>query len=69
MPSLVEKDFNKVNIDQSFKAFKCDDLEVVYKVKFDNEKKHEKKLVVTKNLKLVRLFDDKTVTNRLYKRK
>ena len=52
MPNLIEKDFDKMNIDQSFKAFKRDDLKLVYKVKFDNQKKHEKKRVVTKILKL-----------------
>ena len=52
MPNLTEKDFNKMNIDQSFKAFKRDDLKLVYIVKFDNQKKHEKKRFVTKILKL-----------------
>ena len=53
MPNLIEKDFNKMNIDQSFKAFKRDDLKLVYKIKFDNQKKHEKKKrVITKILKL-----------------
>ena len=42
MPNLIEKDFNKMNIDQSFKAFKRNDLKLVYKVKFDDQKKHEK---------------------------
>ena len=42
MPNLIEKDFNKMNIDQSFKAFKRSDLKLVYKVKFDDQKKHEK---------------------------
>ena len=32
MPNLIEKDFNKRNIDQSFKAFERDDLKLVYKV-------------------------------------
>ena len=43
MPNLTEKDFNKMNIDQSFKAFKRDDLKLVYIVKFDNQKKNMKK--------------------------
>ena len=42
MQNLIEKDFDKMNIDQSFKAFKRDDLKLVYKVKFDNQKKYEK---------------------------
>ena len=52
MLNLIEKDFNKINIDQSFKAFKRDDLKLVYKGKFDNQKKNEIKRVVTKILKL-----------------
>ena len=52
MPNLIEKDFNKKNIDQSFKAFKHEDLKLVYKVKFDHQKKDGKKWVATKILKL-----------------
>ena len=52
MPNLIEKDFNKMNINQSFKVFKRDDLKLVYKIKFEDKKKHEKKRVVTKILKL-----------------
>ena len=40
MPDLFEKDFDKINIDQSFKAFKRNDLKLVYKVRFDDQKKH-----------------------------
>ena len=42
MPNLIEKDFNIMNIDQSFKAFKRDDLKLIYKERFDDQKKHEK---------------------------
>ena len=42
MPNLIKKDFNKMNINQSFKAFKRDDLKLVYNVKFDDQKKYEK---------------------------
>ena len=52
MPNLIEKGSNKMNINQSFKAFKRDDLKLVHKVKFDDQKKHERKRVVTKILKL-----------------
>ena len=52
MPNLIEKDFNKININQIFKVFKRHDLKLVCKVKFDDQKKHEKKRVVTKILKL-----------------
>ena len=43
MPNFFEKDFNKINIYQSFKAFKPYDLKLVYKVKFEDQEKHEKK--------------------------
>ena len=52
MPKLTQEDFNKMNIDQSLKAFKRDNLKLVYKVKFDDQKKHERKRVMTKMLKL-----------------
>ena len=43
MLNLIEKDFTKMNIGQSFKVFKRDDLKLVDKLKFDDQKKHEKK--------------------------
>ena len=52
MSNLIKQDFNEMNIDQSFKGFKRNDLKLIYKVKFDNQEKHEKKKrVVTKILK------------------
>ena len=52
MSNLIKKDFNEMNIDQSFKGFKRNDLKLIYKLKFDNQEKHEKKKrVVTKILK------------------
>ena len=38
MPNLTEKDYRNMNIDQSFKAFKRNDLKVVYSLKLDDEK-------------------------------
>ena len=35
MPNLTEKDYRALNIDQSFKAYKRDDLEVVYPLRLD----------------------------------
>ena len=32
MPNLTEKDFQKMNIDQSFRAYKRDDLKLIYKI-------------------------------------
>ena len=43
MPNLTGKDYCNMNIDQSFKAFKRDDLKVVYSLKLDDEKSFQKK--------------------------
>ena len=43
MSNLTEKDFQKMNIDQSFKAYKWDDLKLIYKVKLDNQEIYSKK--------------------------
>ena len=40
-----------MNIDQSFKAFKRDDLKVVYSLNLDGEKSFQKKRVITKIIK------------------
>ena len=52
MPNLKASDYEKMSIDQSFKAFKRDDLKIVYSLKFNNEKKFQKKRVITKILKM-----------------
>ena len=51
MLNLTEKDYHNMNIDQSFKAFKRDNLKVVYSLKLDDEKSFEKKRVITKIIK------------------
>ena len=40
-----------MNIDQSFKAFKRDDLKVVYSLKLDNEEAFQTKRIITKIIK------------------
>ena len=52
MPNLKASDYEKMSIDESFKAFKRDDLKIVYSLKFNNEKKFQKKRVITKILKM-----------------
>ena len=52
MPNLKALDYEKMSIDQSFRAFKRDDLKIVYSLKFNNEKKFQKKRVISKILKL-----------------
>ena len=51
MLNLTQNDYQKMSIDQSFKAFKRDDLKVVYSLKLDNEKKFQKKRIITKIIK------------------
>ena len=43
MPNLTEADYKKMRIDESFKAYKRDDLKVIYRIKLDNENCSEKK--------------------------
>ena len=52
MPNLSKIDYDKMNIDESFKAYKRDDLKVVYSLKLDNQKKFSKKRIITKIVKL-----------------
>ena len=51
MPNLTQNDYQKMNIDQSFKAFKRNDLKVVYSLKLDNEETFQKKRIITKIIK------------------
>ena len=52
MPNLRPVDLNKMTIDESFKAYKRDDLKIVYSFKQKDEKKFQKKRVITKILKM-----------------
>ena len=52
MPNLSKTDYDKMNIDESFKAYKRDDLKVVYSLKLDNQKKFSNKRIITKIVKL-----------------
>ena len=52
MPNLTEKDFNAINIDECFNAYKRDDLKIVYNLKLDGEKKPQKRRLISKILKL-----------------
>ena len=52
MPNLTENVFQKMNIDQSFKAYKWDDWKLTYKIKLDHQENYSKKRVITKILKL-----------------
>ena len=51
MPNLTQNDYQKRNIDESFKAFKRDDLKIVYSLKLDVKKKFQKKRIITKIIK------------------
>ena len=52
MPNLKASDYEKMDIDQSFKAYKRDDLKIVYSLKLNNEKKFSKRRVISKIVKL-----------------
>ena len=52
LPNYDDKDFNKLSIDQSFKAFKRDNLQVRYKLKLDGETEYFDRRVISNVLKL-----------------
>ena len=52
MPNLTKSNYEKMNIDESFKAYKCDDLKIIYLLKLDDEESFSKKRVITKIIKL-----------------
>ena len=52
MPHLTKTDYDKINIDESFKAYKREDLKFVYSLKLDDEKTFSKKRVIAKIVKL-----------------
>ena len=52
MANLTDTDYKKMNIDESFKAYKRDGLKAIYKIKFDNENTYHERRIITKILKL-----------------
>ena len=50
--NLTESDYSKQNIDESFKAYKRDDLKLIYKIKLDNEDSFHNRRIITKILKM-----------------
>ena len=52
LPNLTQADYNKMKIDQSFKAFKREDLKIGYKLKLDRENEYYYRRVIFKILKL-----------------
>ena len=51
MPNLSKADYDKMNIDQSFYAFKRDDLKLGYMLKLNNYSNYKRKRVITKIVK------------------
>ena len=52
MPNLTETDYRKMNISESFKVYKRDDLKVIYKIKLDDEDYFHDRRIITKILKM-----------------
>ena len=50
MPNLTEIDYRKLIIDERFKAYKRDDLKLIYKIKPDNEDYFHDRRIITKIL-------------------
>ena len=51
MPNLTESDYKKMSIDQSFKAYKCEHLKIMYRIKLDNEYYYHERHIIAKILK------------------
>ena len=51
MPNLTERNDHNMSIDQNFKAFKRDNLKVIYSLKLDKNNSFEKNRVITKIVK------------------
>ena len=54
MPNLTEKYYRNMNIDQSFKVFKRDDLKVAYSLKLDDANLFKKNVLLLKSSSLTR---------------
>ena len=52
MPNLTETDYKKMNIDEIFKAYKRDDLKVIYRIKLDDKNSYHERRITTKILKM-----------------
>ena len=52
MPNLTERDYKKLKIEESFKAYKRHDLKVTYRIKLDNENSYHERRVISKIIKL-----------------
>ena len=52
MPNLTETDYKTMKIDESFKAYRPDDLKVIYRIKLDNENSNHERHIITKILKM-----------------
>ena len=52
MPNLTKTDYEKMNIDQSFKTYKRDDLKFIYSFKLDDDRNFSDKRVITNIIKL-----------------
>ena len=46
LPNLTEADYKKMKIDESFKAYKRDDVKVICRIKLDNENSYHEKCVL-----------------------
>ena len=52
IPNLTKADYKKMKIDESFKAYKPDDLTVIDRIKLDNENSYHERSFISKILKL-----------------
>ena len=51
MPNLTESDYEKMKIHKNFKAYKRDNLKVIYRIKLGNENSYHETRSISKILK------------------
>lgn len=52
MPNLTKSNYSKMSIDESFKAYKKDDVKAIYDIKLNSKKKFQERRIISKILKL-----------------
>ena len=52
MPNFTESDYKNMKNDESLKAYKCNCLKSIYRIKLDKENYYEERGIISKTLKL-----------------
>ena len=52
MPNFTESDYKNMKNDESLKAYKCNCLKSIYRIKLDKENYYDERGIISKTLKL-----------------